>query len=417
MAVKYICGLDIGTSKIAACVAKIKKGKVTDVFFESQESRGIKKGSVVDSIELVECVGKVLKALKAKSGINIKTVHTNIAGQDISAKHSRAIIPLAERGNKVISSADIEKVVQQAFILGSTIEDEVIHQVPYSFTVDNKTEIANPLGLYGHKLEVDLYLVCARLSSVQTISYAVHQAGYDVKEIFLSGLATGEVVFDQELKKGINVLCDIGSDITEIILFKDGTLREIKILAAGGSDLTRALQEGLNIPFELAKDIKLSSGTVEEPQPQDENNQILVKKDNEYQSIGKKQVTDILNVRTKSMCLYLKDNVEKSVALNEINHFVLTGRTILQEGFLEMLEANTGIPVEFARIRDPQIAPVVNNNPALSGRKYLTYATALGLVCKELYDYSPKSSIVHNSSRNPLIKAVNKLKEVYLEYF
>jgi cell division protein FtsA len=389
MADKYICGLDIGTSKIAACVAKIKKGKVTDVFFESQESRGIKKGSVVDSIELVECVGKVLKALKAKSGINIKTVHTNIAGQDISAKHSRAIIPLAERGNKVISSADIEKVVQQAFILGSTIEDEVIHQVPYSFTVDNKTEIANPLGLYGHKLEVDLYLVCARLSSVQTISYAVHQAGYDVKEIFLSGLATGEVVFDQELKKGINVLCDIGSDITEIILFKDGTLREIKILAAGGSDLTRALQEGLNIPFELAKDIKLSSGTVEEPQPQDENNQILVKKDNEYQSIGKKQVTDILNVRTKSMCLYLKDNVEKSVALNEINHFVLTGRTILQEGFLEMLEANTGIPVEFARIRDPQIAPVVNNNPALSGRKYLTYATALGLVCKELYDYSP----------------------------
>jgi len=417
MGKNYICGLDIGTSKIASCVAEIKKGKVIDLFFESQESRGVRKGSVVDSIELVECVGKVLKALKTKSGINIKTVHTNIAGADMTTKHSRALIPLAERGNKVITSLDVDNVNLQALILGSTIEDEVIHQIPYSYTVDNKTDITNAIGLYGHKLEVDLYLVCAKLASVQTINYAVHQAGYDVKEIFFSGLATGEVVFDQELKKGINILCDIGSDITEIVIFKDGNLRDIKILLLGGNDLTRALEEGLNIPFELAKDIKISSGPLDELLVLDDNRQILVRNDNVYQSFKKKQVADILNAKTKSMCLYLKDTVEKTVALNEISHFVLTGRTILQEGFLEMLEANTGIPVEFARIRDPQIAPLVNKNPALSGRKYLTYVTALGLVCKELYGYRPKTLTIPKSSRNLLLKVVNKLKEVYLEYF
>ena len=417
MAKNYICGLDIGTSKIAACVVEVRKGKAVDVFFESQESLGVKKGSVVDSIELVECVGKVLKALKAKSGINIKAVHANIAGQDVATKHSRAIIPLAERGNKVITSADIKNVIHQAFILGSIIEDEVIHQIPYSYTVDNKTGITNPLGLYGHKLEVDLYLICAKLSNVQTIIYAVNQAGYDVKEIFLSGLATSEVIFDEELKKGNNILCDIGSDITELIFFKDGILKDIKMLFMGGSDLTRALQDGLNIPFELAKDIKISSGTVDESGVLDENKQILVKKDNEYQSIKKKQVWDILNTQTKSMCFSLKDAVEKTVALNEINHFVFTGRTILQEGFLEMLETNTGIPLEFARIRDPQVAPLINKNSALSGRKYLTYATALGLACKELYGYEPKTLTIQKSSHNPVFKAVNKLKEIYQEYF
>jgi cell division protein FtsA len=417
MGKNYICAVDIGTSKIAACVAEIKRGKIVDLFFEAQESRGVKKGSVVDSVELVECVGKVLKALKAKSGINIKAVHTNISGADVTTKHSRAIIPLAERGNKVISSLDQDNVIAQAFTLGSTIEDEVIHQIPYSYTVDNKTDISNPLGLYGHKLEVDLYLVCAKLSSVQTINYAVHQAGYDAKEIFFSGLATSEVVFDQELNKGVNILCDIGSDITEIILFKDAQLREVKILPLGGADLTRALQEGLNIPFELAKDIKISSGPLDEVSLSDDNNQILVRNDNAYQSIKKKQVTDILNAKTKSICLYLKDAVEKTAALNEINHFVLTGRTVLQEGFLEMLEAETGIRVELARIRDPQVAAAVNKNPALSGRKYLTYVTALGLVCKQLYGYAPKTPFIAKSNRNPFIKAVNKLKEVYLEYF
>jgi cell division protein FtsA len=413
----YICGLDIGTSKIAACAAEIKKGKVSELFFESQESKGVRKGSVVDSIELVEVIGKVLKALKTRSGINIKSVYANIAGQDVITKHSRAIIPLAERGNKVINSLDVDNVIAQALILGSTIEDEVIHQIPYSFTVDNKTEITNPVGLYGHKLEVDLYLVCAKLSSVQTISYAIHQAGYDVKEILLSGLATSEAVFDEKLKTGSNIVCDIGYDITEIIFFKDGFLRDIKILPVGGSDLTRALQEGLNIPFELAKDIKISYGSLDERELLDDDNQILVRNDNAYQPIKKKQVADILNAKTKSICLYLKDNVEKTVPLNEISHFELTGRTILQEGFLEMLEADIGIPLELARIRDPQLAPIVNNNTALSGRKYLTYATALGLLCKELYNYTPKSLSTPKLSRNPLTKALNKLKEVYLEYF
>jgi len=412
----YICGLDIGTSKIAACAAVVRKGRVQEIFFESQESRGIKKGAVVDSVELVECVGKVMKALKAKSGINIKSVNTDISGSDVITKHSRAIIPLAERGNKVITSLDTDNVIRQAFILGSTIEDEVIHQIPFSYTVDNKSGILNPLGLYGHKLEVDLYLVCAKLAGVQTINYAINQSGYDVKEMFLSGLATAQAVFDGEFQKGVNVLCDIGCDITEMIFFKDGLLRQIKIFPAGGSDLTSALQEGLNIPQDLAKDIKISYGNVDEPQAAD-NNQILVKKDNGYQPIGKKQVSDLLNAKTKSMCLYLKDEVGKTVALKDIKHFVLTGRTILQEGFLEMLEANTGIPVEFARIRDPQVASLVNNNASLSGRKYLTYATALGLVCKELYGYQPRTLTVSKTGNNPLLKVTNKLKEIYQEYF
>ncbi len=417
MAKNYICGLDIGGSKIAACVAEVKGGKVVDVFFEAQESRGVKKGSVVDAVDLAECVGKTLKAFKNKFGIKIKAVHTNISGQDVSVKHSRAIIPLAERGNKVITSLDIENVNRQAFILGSVIDEEVVHQIPYSYSVDNKTDIANPLGLCGHKLEVDLYLICAKLSSIQTINYVINQAGYDAREIFLSGLAASEVIFDESMKKGGSVLCDIGSDFTELSYFKDGVLRDVKMLFAGGNDLTQALQEGLNISFEQAKDVKVSSGLMDGSQILDENNQILVRKDTEYKPIKKKQIMDILNARSKSICLQLKDEVEKVVKLKEVNNFVLTGGVILQDGFLEMLEDNMGIPVEFARIRDAQMSPVISKNPALSGRKYLTYATALGLICKELYGYNPKTLTNIKPIHNPILKILNRLKGIYSEYF
>ncbi|MCX5710159.1 MAG: hypothetical protein NT088_05500, partial [Candidatus Omnitrophica bacterium] len=106
----YICALDIGSSKISACLVEIKGKRLNNIFFETAPSKGVKAGVIVDSIELVGAVSRLMKALKAKSGINVKHVYTNISGQDIVTKRSRAIIPLAERGNKVITQTDIDHV-------------------------------------------------------------------------------------------------------------------------------------------------------------------------------------------------------------------------------------------------------------------------------------------------------------------
>ena len=117
------------------------------------------------------------------------------------------------------------------------------------------------------------------------------------------------------------------------------------------------------------------------------------------------------------MCQDLRGAAEKVAYLSEINNFIFTGRTMLQEGFLEMLENNFGILVEFGRIMEPQLFPFLNKKDALTGRKYLTYLICLGLICKELYGYNPKASSVAQSSRHPVLKFINKAKEIYQEYF
>ncbi|MDD5155566.1 MAG: cell division protein FtsA, partial [Candidatus Omnitrophica bacterium] len=241
----YICALDIGSTKIAAVAAEIKKKKVSSVFFVTSPVKGIKKGTIVNSVELVGSIEQALDKLRAASGINIKFVYANISGRDIVTSHAQAIIPLAERGNKVIMPSDIRKVTEQARILGSNLDEEIIHQVPFSYSIDSKNKIANPLGLYSHKLEVDLYLICGKLASIQSLIRAVNQAGAEIKNLFFSGIATAEAVLSNELKKGQNILCDIGGDVTEILLFKDGLLRHTEVLEMGGDDLTNALCEEL----------------------------------------------------------------------------------------------------------------------------------------------------------------------------
>lgn len=413
----HICALDIGNSKISACVADLRNKRIAGVFFESVPSKGMHNGTIVNAIELVHAVSKVLKSLKDKSGINIKYVYANVSGQDILTKHSRAIIPLTERGNKVITPSDLEKIREQALTLGASLEEEVLHDIPCSYTIDSKSAILNPLGLYSHKLEMDLLLVNTRLSCLQSFTHAIHQAGYELKELYFSGLATSEAALSDELKKGFNVLLDIGSDMTEMLIFEDTRLKSVEILPVGGNTLTAALKEAFDIPFDFAEDIKRSYAIIEDPSEIKEDKEILIKKDQIYKPIKQRMVSETITAKARSMSQDIKAALEKYVPLIEVNGIYVSGRAILQDGMLELLEKSFGVRTQIARLMNPRLQQLAAGAEELSGRKYLTYVSSLGIVCLAMQEYRPMLATVSEPIRNPIKKIINKVKEVYQEYF
>jgi len=412
----YICAIDIGSNKISAALARVKKNRIEDIFFDCLPSGGVKEGVIVDATQLVICLTKIIKSLRAKSGLKIKFIHTNFSGKDISAKHSHAIIPLAERGNKVITSSDMASANEQARILGSSLEDEIIHVIPSSYSIDSKTNIINPIGLYSHRLEVDLYLVCAGLSSLQSLCRVISQCGCEIRGLSFSGLATSKAVFGSKEKKGLSVFCDVGSDVTEILIFKDGLLQDIQILPLGGNSMTAQLSEGLKINFELAEDIKRSYGIIGDAGSIPENKEILVKKDEFYKPIKQRDVAQMATNSGRLICSQIKEVVERKVALHEIDHFIMAGKTLLTDGFIEMMESVMGIPVAIGRMNNPEIVPLSKEN-GLCGQKYLTYLTCLGMICEDLENKAVGSLALVKPAKNLLFKAINRFKEVYQEYF
>ena len=413
----YICAIDIGSNKISVALAGIRKNKISNIFFDSLPSRGVKEGVIVDATELVICLTKILKSLKTKSGLKIKFIHTNFSGKDISTKHSHAIIPLAERGNKVITSTDIAAANEQARILGSSLEDEIIHVIPSSYSIDSKSNVVNPIGLYSHRLEVDLYLVCARLASLQSLSRVISQAGYEIRSLSFSALATSKAVFGIEEKRGLSVFCDVGSDVTELLIFKDGLLQSIQILPCGGNSMTQQLSDGLKINFELAEDIKRSYGIIGDVNNIQEDKEILVKKDEFYKPIKQRDVAAMATNSSRLICTQIKEAIEPKVVLHEIDHFVMVGKTLLTDGFIEMMESVIGMPVSIGRINNPQIVSLVKENSDLSGQKYLTYLTCLGMICEDLENKTVGNLALVKPAKNLLIKTFNRFKEVYQEYF
>jgi cell division protein FtsA len=415
----YICALDIGSSKIAAALATIKKRSISNIFFEYLPSKGVKQGSIVDATELIGVITKLMKNLKAKSGIkNIKFIYTNISGKDIVTKHSRAIIPLLEKGNKVITTQDLEKVNEQARILGSNLEEEIIHYIPLGYSIDSKDDILNPLDLYSHKLEVKLYLISARLSHIQTLNRLVNQSGYQIKDLFFSGLATSSIAFDKELKEGVNLFCDIGCDITELLVFRNGILTDIEILCIGGEDFTTGLKNALKISPDLAEEIKRSYGIIDNLNQTQQEKEILIKKDNFYEPIKQRLISQTILNQAGLICSKIKNCLEEKVSWQEVNNFVIAGRTVLTESLIETLENTLGIQVKLARIKNPEILSLIKEDNALSGQKYLTYLTCLGILSEVLYGKSTETQPARvQTSQRLILKAFNRVKELYQEYF
>lgn len=412
----YICALDLGSSKISGVVCRLKGRHITEAFFDTLAIKGIKKGLIVDSIEMVGAVDKVLDNLKAKSGVNIKVIYANISGQDMIMRHSHAVIPLAERGNKVITLSDILKVNDQARILGSDLEEEIIHQLPMGYSVDSKSDILNPLGLYSHKLEVDLFLVCAKASFVQTVTRIINQAGYEIKDLFFSGLVTCEAIFNCPAS-GTHVLCDLGADNTELLVFSNGMLKNIDILPLGGDNLTDHIADALKIPFDLAEDIKRSYGEVGEYSQISGEKEILIKRESMYKPIQQRLISEIVTDKAQYICRKLKEAVERNVPQAKLASFIAVGRTVLLEGFLETLESILGVPVKLGRLQHSDLVSLANTNTNLTGQKYLSYVAALGTVFTALRGRSSQNLPIGLSSRIASRSLLRRIKEIYQEYF
>jgi len=177
-----ILALDIGSSKISAVLASVNNRRIGKLFLDSLPSRALSRGSVSDSLNLVAVIENIIANLKNKSGIkNIPSVYVNISGSDILTRHSHAIIPLAERGNKIITRMDLYRVTEQARILGSCLEEEIIHQLAASYAIDSKDNIVNPIGLYSHRLEADVYLVCVKSAAIEGLNSALAKAGCSIR--------------------------------------------------------------------------------------------------------------------------------------------------------------------------------------------------------------------------------------------
>ncbi len=402
---KTIFAVDIGDTSIVAVLAEVdRKGKVLSIDFSDGKSRGISQGVISDIQMLADSLHKVIESLKSKTKKDVHEAYINVSNCSCQIKHSHAVMPLTERGSKIITQDDIKNINNQARLLGLNIDEEVIYCTPLEYRVDGHGPRKNPLGLYGRKLEVSLLMVIIKMGYKENLIKMLNHTGIEARDLVFSSLATSLSVLEEDQKQQGCVLLDIGATTTSFLVFKDGGLVEVDVIPFGGRAITESIAAKAKIPNDLAEDLK-KSYALAFCEDIDENDEILIKKSSAYLPIKRKLICEAAQSELAKFISLLLEKIEKvrTVATGGV---VITGGAAQMDGLAELIENKLHMPTKVGKIK----------GIFLSSTKASLYSTAIGLVSYAV-DKQILRKGVADLGKGYLKSLMLKVKNLYQDYF
>ena len=146
---RYLVGLDVGTSKVTAVVGEIVAGDRIDVVgLGVAESRGIRRGVVVNLEAAVDSIKKAIEEAELMAGVEIDSVHLALTGPHIKGFNSRGVVAVAGK-NREIAREDVRRAIDAAKAVSLPTGREILHVLPQDFVVDEQEGIGAPVGMTG----------------------------------------------------------------------------------------------------------------------------------------------------------------------------------------------------------------------------------------------------------------------------
>jgi len=401
----YIVGFDIGTKKVTAIISEITEdNKIEIIGIGSSESRGLRKGVVVNLDATVDAINKAQEEAELMAGVEIDSGFIGISGAHIKSFNSRGVIAVSSK-NREISREDINRVIDQSKAVSIPPDREIIHIIPQEFVVDEQDGIKDPLGMSGIKLEVNVHIVTGAITSVQNLKTCTTRAGVEIEQIVLNQIATSASVLTHDEKELGVGLIDIGAGTTEIAIFERGSLWYTSIIPIGGDNFTNDIAVGLRTPIPDAEKIKKKFGCVSGPIVDDQETIEVasVGRGKKPRILSRQLLADIIQPRAEEIFRLVDNDIKRMGYEKSLNSgVVLTGGTALLEGLEEVAESVFDLPV---RRGDPGgIGGLVDRVSTPD------YASAVGLV---LYGHKQwkQRGLSKENKKGFMAKLKNWLKE------
>ena len=375
-------GLDIGTTKIVAMVGARNEFKKLEVLgIGKSQSLGVHRGVVNNITQTIESIKHAIEEAKMESGEeNIKEVVVGIAGQHIrSLQHSDYIT--RENPDKVIDNNDIDELINQVYKLVMLPGEEIIHVLPQDFKVDGQSEIKEPIGMYGSRLEANFHIVVGQVSSIRNIGRCIKSSGLEMADITLEPLASADAVLSNEEKEAGIALIDIGGGTTDVAIFKDGIIRHTAVIPFGGNVITEDIKEGCSIMGNQAEQLKVKFGSAW-PGENKETEIVAIPGllGRDPKEISLKTLSKIINARVveiiEQVYLEIKNYGNDEAKKKLIGGIVLTGGGSQLKHLKQLVEYVTGMDTRIGFPGEHLAGDTKNSSPIFS--------TAVGLVMKAI---------------------------------
>src|SRR5712664_2311317 len=346
----HTVGLDIGTSKVTCIVAGPgDEGLLQILGIGEAESRGLRKGVIVNPEAAVESIKRAVEDAERMSGVQAEEVTINLAGSHIMGFNGQAIVAVASRDRESVAE-DVRRAIDSACAIQLPAGREIVDRLPQEFIVDDQDGINDPIGMMGARLAVKVHIVTSPVTARQNAINAVNRAGLVVADMVLEQLAAAEASLSDDDKEFGAALVDIGAETTGLIIYQRGAVQHTAVFPLGGSHFTNDIAFGLRTPIPDAEKIKRTVGCACSTSLTEMQRGELV----DVPSVGgraprqlsRQILCDILQPRAEEVLMQVADEIRDAGWERQLSSgVVLTGGGALLSGMTEIAEQVFDAPV------------------------------------------------------------------------
>ncbi|HYR86196.1 MAG TPA: cell division protein FtsA [Terriglobia bacterium] len=412
---KNIVGLDIGSTKVCTLIAAVRGGAQRDesenglepVGLGVAESRGLKRGAIVNIEAAVESIKKSVHEAETMAGCEVETVYVGLSGPHVRSFNSRGVTPIPTRSRE-IDSEDVRRVIETARAVALAPDREIIHILPQEFIVDDQDGIGDPLGMFGTRLEVSVHIVTSSTTAAQNIITAVNRSGLLVGDTVLEPIAAGEAILTEDEKELGSVLVDIGGGKTNLAIYHHGAVRHTVVVPLGGELFTNDIAVGLRTSIPEAEWLKREQGcAVSSMADNDKVFEVAGVGSRHPRAVAQSVLSDILQPRAEEIVHLVRNEIRAAGYERQAGAgVVLTGGGAMLRGFAELAEDILDMPVRIGTSTGFGES-LLEKTPQLMGPEF---ATVTGLV---LYgERRRKTHDFHENSSSGFKKFVTKFRSL-----
>ncbi|MEN3041537.1 MAG: cell division protein FtsA [Bacteroidia bacterium] len=346
--------IDIGTQQIRVAVGQPDPGGGVSVLGVGvAPARGIDENGVANIERLTASIQEAFDAAIQQSGTALSRVWVVIHHIHMQGDHTEAIITFPNPHHEVIA-ADLERLRQQAVRRPSPTNMELLHVIPQYYSIDHRSQVQDPLGMTGIRLEGHFYLVYAPHSHLDMIRRCFQRLRIEVEGFVARPIVAAEALLPREHKVSNSALIYMGTHSTSVVIYERGVIKHFGVLPLGGHQVSLDIREMLRyvLPHQ-AEYLKIEVGRAYAANvPENQSLRLKVSNDLEPVDISLHLLAQVIQARLEEIMVFVAREIDKAGLLGKLyGGIYLAGGGALMRDIESLVEYVLGERVYPVRLR------------------------------------------------------------------
>lgn len=358
--------LDIGSSSVKCIIGEvIDETTIHMIGVGKEKSSGIRKGSIVDIDATVQSIKKAVNSAERMMGMTVNNVILGIPANQAILQEVKGVVAVNGE-NREIMDEDLDRVIESAQVMSIPPDRELVNLIPRQFTVDNLTEIKDPRGMLGIRLEMDGTLITTSKTVLHNVLRCVEKAGLEIQQIYLQPLASGNFALTDDEKSRGTLFIDMGAESTTVGVYKNDHFTHVNMIPLGGENITKDLSVVLKTSMEQAEKIKIDYGhAYYDDASEDEMFTVPVIGTDSKEQYSQRFISEIIGARVEEIFDLVMDTLYQMQVDDLPGGVVITGGVAKLEGIQQLasekLESRVRlyIPNQIGA-RDPELTSAIS---------------------------------------------------------